>query len=78
MEQPQLNRHLVFIAQSVYPPHLDGLRTHGDNWEGQPVNVGLIVAIDKLQWSTPAWVAVLSGWRLPRPDDLRVRQPELL
>ena len=44
---------------SVYPPHLDGLRTHGDNWEGQPLNVGLIVAIDKMQWSTCAWVAVI-------------------
>ena len=44
----------------VYPPHLDGLRTHGDNWHGHPLPVDLIVAIDKLQWSTFAWIAVLA------------------
>ena len=37
----------------VYPPHLDGLRTHGDE-----VNVDSIMAVAELQWPTIAFVGV--------------------
>ena len=39
----------------VYPPHLDGLRTHGDE-----VDVDLIVAVAELQWPTSTFVVVIS------------------
>ena len=38
----------------VYPPHLDGLRTHGDE-----VNVDSIMAVAELQWPTIAFVGVI-------------------
>ena len=38
----------------VYPPHLDGLRTHGDE-----VDVDLILAVAELQWPTSAFVGVI-------------------
>ena len=38
----------------VYPPHLDGLRTHGDE-----VNVDSILAVAELQWPTIAFVGVV-------------------
>ena len=38
----------------VYPPHLDGLRTHGDE-----VDVDLIVAVAELRWPTSAFVCVI-------------------
>ena len=38
----------------VYPPHLDGLRTHGDE-----VDVDSIVAVAELQWPTSAFVGVI-------------------
>ena len=38
----------------VYPPHLDGLRTHGDE-----VDVDSILAVAELQWPTSAFVGVL-------------------
>ena len=38
----------------VYPPHLDGLRTHGDE-----VDVDSIVAVAELQWPTSAFVSVI-------------------
>ena len=38
----------------VYPPHLDGLRTHGDE-----VDVDSIVAVAELQWPTIAFVGVI-------------------
>ena len=39
----------------VYPPHLDGLRTHGDE-----VNVDSIMAVAELQWPTIAFVGVIA------------------
>ena len=38
----------------VYPPHLDGLRTHGDE-----VDFDSIVAVAELQWPTIAFVGVI-------------------
>jgi hypothetical protein len=38
----------------VYPPHLDGLRTHGDE-----VDVDSILAVAELQWPTSAFVGVI-------------------
>ena len=38
----------------VYPPHLDGLRTHGDE-----VDVDSILAVAELQWPTSAFVGVV-------------------
>ena len=38
----------------VYPPHLDGLRTHGDE-----VDVDSILAVAELQWPTIAFVGVI-------------------
>ena len=38
----------------VYPPHLDGLRTHGDE-----VDVDSIVAVAELQWPTSAFVGAI-------------------
>ena len=38
----------------VYPPHLDGLRTHGDE-----VDVDSIMAVAELQWPTSAFVGVV-------------------
>jgi hypothetical protein len=38
----------------VYPPHLDGLRTHGEE-----VDVDSIVAVAELQWPTSAFVGVI-------------------
>ena len=38
----------------VYPPHLDGLRTHGDE-----VDVNSILAVAELQWPTIAFVGVI-------------------
>ena len=38
----------------VYPPHLDGLRTHGDE-----VDVASILAVAELQWPTSAFVGVI-------------------
>ena len=38
----------------VYPPHLDGLRTHGNE-----VNVDSIMAVAELQWPTSAFVGVV-------------------
>ena len=39
----------------VYPPHLDGLRTHGDE-----VDVDSILAVAELQWPTSAFVGVIA------------------
>ena len=39
----------------VYPPHLDGLRTHGDE-----VDVDSIMAVAELQWPTSAFVGVIA------------------
>ena len=39
----------------VYPPHLDGLRTHGDE-----VDVDSILAVAELQWPTSTFVVVIS------------------
>jgi len=38
----------------VYPPHLDGLRTHGDE-----VDIDSILAVAELQWPTSAFVGVV-------------------
>ena len=38
----------------VYPPHLDGLRTHGDE-----VDVNSILAVAELQWPTSAFLGVI-------------------
>ena len=38
----------------VYPPHLDGLRTHGDE-----VDVDSILAVAELQWPTSAFVGAI-------------------
>ena len=38
----------------VYPPHLDGLRTHGDE-----VDVDSILAVAELRWPTSAFVGVI-------------------
>ena len=38
----------------VYPPHLDGLRTHGDE-----VDVDSILAVAELRWPTSAFLGVI-------------------
>ena len=40
----------------VYPPHLDGLRTHGDE-----VDVDSILAVAELQWPTSAFVGAIGA-----------------
>ena len=41
-------------AAYVYPPHLDGLRTHGDE-----VDVDSILAVAELEWPTSTFVVVI-------------------
>ena len=56
----------------VYPPHLDGLRTHGDE-----VDVNSILAVAELQWPTSAFLGVIGLCWLKgsRPQPPRSRLP---